>query len=98
MGRFVLSDTTVHQAPDALPFTRGAFFLSTSLDTLFKRNRNTLGDVLKCSVDLMKELKDPIIQDLPVYDVSSLEDEIPEAGVLSLNYVQSSVKVCGTLY
>lgn len=92
LGRFVLLDTSINQAPDALPLTRGATFMSTSTDVLFKQDQDTLGDVLKLSVHLLKTHKGNMAADIPVSDAGSLDDA-PNAGVMRLRYDESPVKV-----
>lgn len=93
MGRFVFNDTTISQAPDVLPLTRGASFLSTNIDTLYKGARNLLLDVLRLSLDLFKKNMNELTRELPLYDIESLKKDA-DSGVVSFNYGHSHIKVC----
>ncbi|KAL9030784.1 MAG: hypothetical protein Q9196_001134 [Gyalolechia fulgens] len=92
LGRFVLLDTKISQAPDALPLTRGATFISTSTDVLYKQDQDTLGDVLRLSLHLMETHKNSVVVDAPVFDAGSLHDA-PDAGIMFLDYDKSRVKI-----
>lgn len=93
MGRFVLNDATMSQAPDVLPLTRGASFISSNTDILYKGARNMLFDVLKTSLDLFKHNMDKLARDLQVFDIGLLKDDT-DIGTVSFNYGRSLVKVC----
>ncbi|KAL8937353.1 MAG: hypothetical protein Q9216_004470 [Gyalolechia sp. 2 TL-2023] len=92
LGRFVLLDTAIGQAPDALPLTRGATFISISMDVLYKQDPSKLGDVLRLSMHLMKAHKGSIAIDAPVSDAGSLDDA-SDAGIVSWDYGKSLVKI-----
>ena len=93
MGRFVCNNTTISQAPDALPLTRGASFVSTSIEILYKRANNLLFDVLRLSLDLFKKNMDKLTRDVPLSDIGLLKDDA-DGGVVSLDYNHSLIKVC----
>ncbi|TAQ86980.1 hypothetical protein B7494_g4683 [Chlorociboria aeruginascens] len=100
MARFVLSDAAIEDALDALPFTKGASFYSTGVDTLYKRNPLALGDLLKRTLTLLREHKD-LIKTPQVHPVSALKDITAfsstvtslDNAVLSYRYGESLVKV-----
>ena len=93
MGRFVLKDTTIRQAPDVLPLTRGASFFSTRIEILYKRARSLLFDVLGLSLDLFKKNIDKLARDVPLLDIGLLKDDA-DNGVASFDYNHSLIKVC----
>ena len=93
MGRFIFNDTTIRQAPDVLPLTRGASFFSTNTDILYKRARNLLSDVLRLSLDLFRKNMNSLTRDLPFFDIGLLKNNA-DNGVVSFNYGQSLIKVC----
>ena len=92
MGRFVFNGTTIRQAPDVLPLTRGASFFSTNIEILYKRARNLLLDVLRMSLDLFKKNMKNVTRDAPLFDIGLLKDDA-DSGVVSLDYDHSLVKV-----
>ena len=92
MARFVFNDTTIRQAPDVLPLTRGASFFSTNIEILYKRARNLLLNVLRLSLDLFKKNIDKFTREVPVFDIGLLKDDA-HSGVVSLNYDHSLIKV-----
>lgn len=93
MGRFVLNDTTIHQAPDVLPLTRGASFITTNIETLYKRARDLMFEVLRLSLDLFKKNMDKLTRDVPLFDIGLVKDDC-DSGVVSLDYDHSVIKVC----
>ena len=52
---FVLSGGNILEPPDILPFTKGATFLSTSIDILYRQDRNALGHILKGAISHLKD-------------------------------------------
>ena len=90
---FALNGTTLDQTPDALPLTRGASFLSTSLDTLYKYDKVALGDTLMRSVEFVEELSNPIVHELPVFDAGSL-GSLSDESIISFNYGETVITVC----
>jgi len=101
MVRFVLNDGTLNEALDVLPFTKGAAFFTTGIDTIYKRDPKVLGDVLKRAMALLNDHKDLITENLTNYDVGLLNDlalvseatEIPDKAVVTYNYGRSIIKV-----
>lgn len=101
MSRFVLDDGAIDETPDALPFTRGASFLSTGIATLHKRIPAALSEVLKITLDILIEHKDTLIQKPTVYDICMLKEPTTvlegsarlDNAVVAYNYGESSVKV-----
>ena len=101
LSRFVLSDGTLEQPPDVLPFMRGAAFLSVSVDSLYKRDQHILGCLLKRTLDLLKEHRDLLTGNKTVHDIGSFKEILPavKAGkdseniVIKYEYGISMVKV-----
>lgn len=91
-GRFILVDSPIDEAPDALPLARGASFLSTSIEVLYKKDQITLGEVLKLSLHILQANKSLLAQDVPMNDVGSLNDA-PDTGIMALNSKDRTVKV-----
>ncbi|KAL9028248.1 MAG: hypothetical protein Q9196_003360 [Gyalolechia fulgens] len=91
-GRFILVDSAIDDAPDALPFARGASFLSSSIEVLYKKDQVTLGDVLKLSLDVLQANKGLLAQDVPMYDMGSLQDA-PDTGIMALHSKDRTVKI-----
>ena len=96
MSRFILNEGVIREAPDALPFKRGASFLSTSIATLYKRDANLLGYLLQRTLGFLKEHNDAMTQKPAVYDISSPQPTATTPNdncVVTYNYGRSSVKV-----
>ncbi|KAL8847079.1 MAG: hypothetical protein Q9221_007866 [Calogaya cf. arnoldii] len=91
-GRFILVDSPIDEAPDALPLARGASFLSTSTEVLHKKDQNTLGDVLRLSVHVLQANKDLLAQDIPMVGVGSINDA-PDTGIMAMTLRDSTVKI-----
>lgn len=72
MSRFVLKDSVVEGSPDTSPFLRGVSFLTTSMVSLYKRQPHKLGDLLRRSLQYLKENMD--VQKSTVHDITSLND------------------------
>ncbi|KAF2846077.1 putative polyketide synthase [Plenodomus tracheiphilus IPT5] len=96
--RFVLNDASPQERPDALPFLRGASFLSTGLATLYKRQPGRLGSILNQALELF--IKSPLKPQEPKpLDISELNDiggisvKDNESVVLKYNYEQSLIQV-----
>ena len=98
-GQFVLNDVVIDRPPDMLPFTRGVSFHSTSITTLYKRDKTALGEVLKLSLDVLEQHRDVLIENRSAIDVEALTDAgvnsatLRESGVLTYSYGASSIKV-----
>lgn len=100
MGRFVLSDGSVDARPDALPFTKGASFIPTGIDTLYRESQASA--VLKSALDILRVHKQLLFQEPSVRDISALKEvnrnSDPSARldncVVAYNYGESCVKVC----
>lgn len=92
MGRFVLVDSSIEQAPDALPLARGATFLSTSIEVLYRKDRDTLSDVLRVSLHVLQANKSLFERDVLPVDNGSLLDA-PESGIMALDPGDNTVKV-----
>ena len=101
MARFVLNDGTLNEALDVLPFTKGAAFFSTGIDTVYKRDPKVLGDVLKRALALLNDHKDLMIKNSTSYDIGLLNDlaavsqaaTSPDNAVVTYNYGKSPIKV-----
>ena len=101
MARFVLNDGTLNEALDFMPFTKGAAFLSTGIDTVYKRDPKALGDVLRRTLTLLNDRKDLMIKNSTSYDIGLLNDlaAVSQAAtsldnaVLTYNYGKSPIKV-----
>ena len=91
-GRFILVDSPIDEAPDALPLARGASFSSTSIEVLYKEDQVTLGDVLKLSLQILQANKGLLAQSVPMNDMGSLHDA-PDTGIMALNSKDRTVKV-----
>lgn len=91
-GRFILVASPIREAPDALPLARGASFLSTSIEVLYKQDQGTLADVLTLSLHVLQASKDVLGRCAPVVDMGSINDA-PDTGVMALNAADSTVKV-----
>lgn len=101
MGRFVLSDSTIGEAPDALPFARGASFHSTGVNALYKRGDIALGNLLKRTLGLLREHKDILLRTPQIHKLSSLKDTATfsqgvatlDDAVLTYSYGESAIKI-----
>lgn len=101
MCRFVLCEGTIEEAPDVLPFIRGASFHSTSVRGLYKSEDARLGDVLRRSLELLKNHPDIFSTKKPAIDVSLFKDigsftlRSPEStnAILTYSYGESMIKV-----
>lgn len=101
-GRFVLNESALDEIPDSLPFTRGASFISTGIDTLYKRSASMIGDIIALALDILEKHGDRFVQKPAIYDISALKAmrETMESSKdvnntdLAYNYGESSVKVC----
>ncbi|KAF7892692.1 uncharacterized protein EAF02_000230 [Botrytis sinoallii] len=78
---FVLSSGTILEPPDALPFTRGATFLSTSIDMLYKQDKTSIGSILTGAIDHLKNHSDILHQRTKKYSIQ----ELSNAGMASTN-------------
>ncbi|KAL8902624.1 MAG: hypothetical protein Q9207_004524 [Kuettlingeria erythrocarpa] len=92
MGRFVLVDSAIEEAPDALPLARGASFLSTSIGLLYKKDQVTLCDVLKLSLHVLQANQGLLARDVRMNEVGSLNDA-PDNGIMALSSKDGTVKV-----
>ncbi|TAQ89187.1 hypothetical protein B7494_g2486 [Chlorociboria aeruginascens] len=72
-SRFVLNDGIITENPDILPFTKGTSFLSTGVATLYKQNKDMLGELLGHSVDLLKQSSTLLARTSLVHDISVLK-------------------------
>ena len=101
MCRFVVCEGTIEEAPDILPFTKGASFHSTSVRGLYKAEGAKLGDVLRRSLELLKNHPDMFRTKKPTIDVSLFKDigsftlRGPEStnAILTYSYGESVIKV-----
>jgi NADPH:quinone reductase-like Zn-dependent oxidoreductase len=97
-ARFVLNDASPQESPDALPFLKGASFLSTGLNNLYKRQPGRLGSVLSQALDLIVnnslKLHEPKLQDIgELNNIEGFSVNDGESVVLEYNYEQSLVQV-----
>ncbi|TGO09602.1 hypothetical protein BTUL_0160g00190 [Botrytis tulipae] len=72
---------TILEPPDALPFTRGATFLSTSIDMLYKQDKTSIGSILTGAIDHLKNHSDILHQRTKKYSIQ----ELSNAGMASTN-------------
>lgn len=99
MSRYVLNDGAVEGSPDTSPFLRGASFLSTGVASLYKRQAHRLGDLLRRTLEYLKEHMD--VHRPTVHDISSLNDLVGfshneasvHESVLHYKYARSSIFV-----
>lgn len=100
-GAFVLNETTLEGALDPLPLTRGASFISSSLNSL---DDATVSDNLTQALLLVKEHPQLAGHSAAVFDidgvktVSEITSDIPagKIPVFRYHYNESQVKVCVT--
>ena len=93
MGRFILNESVIHDAPDALPFTRGAYFTSTSLTTVHRQDENGLCKLLRKSLELLESHPELLIQNPKIIDVSEAATATEPAQVVKYGYSLSPIKV-----
>ena len=92
LARFVLCDTMVEVAPDALPFMRGATFISTGINTLYKRDQSALTRLLSLSIRLAVENPELVVKDASTVDIGALKDtaavseQIADGAIATLAY------------
>lgn len=100
MGRFVLSDGSIHARPDALPFTKGASFIPTGIGALYRQGQASA--VLRSALYILRVHSQLLVQEPEVHDISSLKETKKtsdsstslDSDVVTYNYGESSVKVC----
>ena len=97
-GCFILNDAAVTAPPDALPFTRGASFLSTGVNALFRKSPTATGELLDLTAAMIAEHRDSLIQTPKTLDVGLLHDipeevQIDEIGVVTYSYGRSEIQV-----
>ncbi len=93
MGHLVVNESSISNAPDTVPFTRGASFGSTSLATLYKHDASALANLLKRTVELVKAYSDLLVKDAQVVDISSMMMPGEPAHAMTYGYNKSSVQV-----
>lgn len=96
MARFIVNEGAITEAPDSLPFMKGASFLSTSIRSLLRQDNNLVGQLLKQSLAIMTDNNEINMREPQIYDVSSVKaaaGDQREGIVLAYNYKNSSVKV-----
>lgn len=99
MGRFVLSDGSIHARPDALPFTKGASFIPTGIGALYRQGQSSA--VLRSALHILRAHRQSLVQEPSVRDISALKEtkEISDSStsldydVVTYKYGESSVKV-----
>ena len=97
-GCFILNDAAMTIPPDALPFTRGASFLSTGVDALFGKSSTATGELLDLTASMITEHGDSLLKSSKTLDVGFLhnmpeEVRIDEIGVVTYDYGRSEVQV-----
>ena len=103
MGRFILSDGSVGANPDALPFSKGASFITTDISAVYKQGRAST--VLKSALDVLSVHGQLLVKEPTVYDISALKtlegisnrSTRMDNSIVVYNYGESSVKVCSHL-
>ncbi|KAJ5712063.1 hypothetical protein N7488_006219 [Penicillium malachiteum] len=99
MGRFVFNGAVVGEAPDIVPFQRGASSQSTSLETLYKNKGPILGSLVKSALDLLEEQNDIPFIGAMQHKITSPGESIADAvnwstgaNVLQFNYDDLAVQ------
>lgn len=96
MGRFVLNDAFIDSPPNALPFAKGASFLTASVTTLNKKDVKTARELLKLTLSIFLAHQQRLTATPTPYDVSDVEfakiKDVDEA-VVVYNYGESPVQV-----
>ena len=100
MSRFILSEGSVDVRPDALPFTKGASFIPTSIGSLYRQSQASA--ILKSALAILVLNKELLLQEPMAHDIGTLSDtkRIPspsakmDHNVVTFSYGESSVKVC----
>ncbi|KAF7906145.1 hypothetical protein EAF00_000424 [Botryotinia globosa] len=72
---------TILEPPDVLPFSRGATFLSMSIDMLYKQDKTSIGSILTGAIDHLKNHSDILHQRTKKYSIQ----ELSNAGMASTN-------------
>ncbi|OOQ83528.1 putative polyketide synthase [Penicillium brasilianum] len=100
LGRFVLNGTVLDEAPDAVPFQRGASFQSTSIESLYKSEGPILGSLIKRALQLLEENNDLLFKGAVQHKITSLGGSIVDAAnwssgsnVLQFNYDDLPVQI-----
>lgn len=103
----MVGDTSGEVAPDPMPFTRGATFLSTTSKALRVSPQSATGllelslQILKIYPELLLETLDSSIKVFDVADVTNPCDHAEqqhEASVVRFGYGESQVKVAAMLF
>ncbi|KAH6710545.1 putative polyketide synthase [Leptodontidium sp. MPI-SDFR-AT-0119] len=93
-GRFVLNDGTLTQEPDTGPFMRGVSLVATGVDTLLQQGQSAADNVLKTTVQLLRD-NETLFSQTPVkYDVSTLQvSTLQDKAVASYDYGSSMIMI-----
>jgi acyl transferase domain-containing protein len=99
---FVLLDGNIQEPPDILPFTKGATFLSTSVDMLYRQDRNALGGILEGAISHLKDHHESLEKGIDKCSIGSLSKVGSGATILTntndaavtYQYGQDFIKAC----
>ncbi|KAL8832579.1 MAG: hypothetical protein Q9170_004823 [Blastenia crenularia] len=101
MGRFVLNEASIDSPLDAIPFTRGASFLTASVTALNKQDEKAGRGLLKLTLAIFSTHEQRLAANPTVYDVGDVEvtrvKDVQEA-VVAYDYGKSSIQVSTTIY
>lgn len=92
-GRFVLSEAAINEAPDPLPFARGASFTSSNLSNLHKQSPAALASLLGKSLELVENYPELLVQPPQVVDINDAMSAPSSSSVISFGYGKSTIKV-----
>lgn len=98
-SRFILNDSTVTGHLDALPFSNGVSFQLSGVETMYKRRRHLLGDLLQRTIALIKNYNIawiPVVRDIESFTdlrASPQAQGSAQNTVIQYNYGVSSLLV-----
>ncbi|KAJ5798323.1 polyketide synthase [Penicillium pulvis] len=86
LGRFVFNGASLDEAPDVVPFQRGASFQSTSIETLYKNEGPILGSLVKRALHLLEGQNDMPFEGALQHKITSLGESMASAANWSTGY------------
>ncbi|PQE24865.1 polyketide synthase protein [Rutstroemia sp. NJR-2017a BVV2] len=98
---FVLSGGVVQESPDALPFTRGAAFVSTSVDMLYKQNKRALSPILERTLSHLGDHGETAESKIEKLSIGSFTSDSTiftstNDAIVTYQYEQDLLQVCKT--
>ena len=96
LGRFVLNEASLEGSLDALPFSRGASFLTSRVSDLARQDLKAARELLRIIVSLVTEHQSELLTKATAHDIGALQ--IAEAiqadgAVVAYDYNKSSIQV-----